>query len=205
MSVVVINTACAALSKKSDEIGSGGGSYTSPPPASIGQYGQGYDYGWTLGTDAVSRAANSTTRWADASGAGPYAIVHLFAKDPALPNMFGVEVNSNVKDAKITLYSGLFGDQSTTELTTFIHIDPPAGNLVQGGGALDARSNGFTCAMCKKLLPFAGKGTCKKECASLWGWLQGSCDAICDTLVKDLPSQYPCAVAGFCPWRNGPL
>jgi len=64
-----------------------------------------------------------------------------------------------------------------------------------------SQANGFTCAMCKKLLPYAGKGECQKECKHLWSFLQGSCDSICDTLIKDLPNQYPCAAAGFCPWN----
>ena len=146
--------------------------FTSEPPATVAQYGSpgSYNYGWTLGTDSATHAANCTleyaaplTKDADSMAQNPYAVIHMFAKvrslatatvrahlpsctprvsltppnarapllllraigqDPTLPNMFGVEVNSNVHAATVTLFTGLFGNQSTTEVTTFIHIAP---------------------------------------------------------------------------------
>jgi hypothetical protein len=55
-----------------------------------------------------------------------YAVIHVFVKDPKLPGMFGVEVNSNKYDAKITVVSALFGNSSDTEASFFVHVDPPA-------------------------------------------------------------------------------
>merc|ERR1719261_782469 len=130
MSVVVINNAAAALTKRSDAIGTGGGAYESAPADTIAKYGSpgAYNYGWKLVTDTGTRAANNTVLYADtdtAAGSGAYAVIHVFSKDPALPGVFGVQVNSNAHVAKITLLSGLFGDQASTEGTTFVLIDPP--------------------------------------------------------------------------------
>merc|ERR1711924_434546 len=108
-----------------------GGTYESAPPDGVAKYGTpgSYNYGWKILTDPQTRSANNTVVFADAdtspAGTGAYARIYIFSKDPALPGVFGVQGNSNVRVAKITLLSGLFGDQSTTEETTFVIIDPP--------------------------------------------------------------------------------
>merc|ERR1711871_468025 len=70
------------------------------------------------------------------------------------------------------------------------------------GAPTTESGNGFTCAMCKKLLPYVSGHECTQECSALWSWLQPSCDSICQSLLKHLPSQYPCAAAGYCPWAG---
>ena len=59
------------------------------------------------------------------------------------------------------------------------------------------QSGGFTCAMCKELLPYVANHECKSECASLWSWLQSSCADICEELVKYAPDE-ACHLAGYC-------
>lgn len=138
MSIVIINTAAANMAKRSDVIGPGGGQYTSPPPDAIAQYGQPgtYNYGWTVGADAATHATNCTVEYADTAAGGAYAVIHMFSKDPKLPNMFGVSVNSNAHVASIKLFSGLFGDQGTTEETTFIFIEPPTAEHAASASAV---------------------------------------------------------------------
>lgn len=59
-------------------------------------------------------------------------------------------------------------------------------------------SNGFTCSMCKKLLPYIGNHECSSECSKMWSWTQSSCDYLCDKLVQYAPS-VACVAAGYCP------
>lgn len=56
---------------------------------------------------------------------------------------------------------------------------------------------GFTCAMCKELVPYLASHECESKCSSLWSWLQSSCDAICTKLAKFDPSE-ACHLAGYC-------
>ena len=120
----IINNAGAELELNSAASTIAKGNYTSPPAESIEVYGSGYNVGYAITPDATG-AINSTTLYA-AAGGGAYAVITAFAKDPALPGLFGVQVNSNIKEATITLYSTLFGDGPTTELDCFVHIDPPS-------------------------------------------------------------------------------
>eukprot|EP00999_Lentomonas_sp_LEN2_P001085 NODE_2091_length_655_cov_66.731061_g2041_i0.p2 GENE.NODE_2091_length_655_cov_66.731061_g2041_i0~~NODE_2091_length_655_cov_66.731061_g2041_i0.p2 ORF type:complete len:175 (-),score=48.99 NODE_2091_length_655_cov_66.731061_g2041_i0:55-579(-) len=55
----------------------------------------------------------------------------------------------------------------------------------------------FTCWMCKKLAPYARSPLCEKKCADWWHPLRGSCDYLCEKLLKYEPSA-ACTLAGFC-------
>ena len=67
------------------------------------------------------------------------------------------------------------------------------------GGAEDTvGANSFTCAMCKKLLPYVGKHECASKCESWWHWAQGICNSMCNELTKWAPTA-ACWEAGYCP------
>eukprot|EP01006_Ploeotia_vitrea_P051484 TRINITY_DN67564_c12_g6_i1.p1 TRINITY_DN67564_c12_g6~~TRINITY_DN67564_c12_g6_i1.p1 ORF type:complete len:150 (-),score=20.50 TRINITY_DN67564_c12_g6_i1:112-561(-) len=59
---------------------------------------------------------------------------------------------------------------------------------------------GFTCTMCDKLVPFLKDHECKKHCDSLWTWLQGACEDICEKLISYSPST-ACELAGYCSFK----
>ena len=103
------------------------GNFTSAPPDEIAQYGApgAYNYGYALKPD-VSGAISATQTYASNTSGGAYAVIYAFAKDPVLPGVFGVQVNSNMHQATISLYSALFGDGPTTEVDIMVHVDPPA-------------------------------------------------------------------------------
>ena len=103
------------------------GNFTSPPPNEVMLYGSpgAYNYGYALKPD-VSGAISATQTYASNTSGGAYAVIYAFAKDPALPGVFGVQVNSNMHQATISLYSALFGDGPTTEVDIMVHVDPPA-------------------------------------------------------------------------------
>ena len=84
-----------------------------------------YNYGYAL-KPGVSGAISATQTYASNTSGGAYAVIYAFSKDPALPGVFGVQVNSNVHQATISLYSALFGDGPTTEVDIMVHVDPPA-------------------------------------------------------------------------------
>ena len=126
--VSVVNNAAAdglALNAAASQLFNG--SYTSPPPDAVPLYGTpgAYNYGYALKPDAGG-AINATSVYASNASGGAYAVITAFAKDPALPGVFGVQVNSNVHQATISLYSALFGDGPTTEVDIMVHVDPPA-------------------------------------------------------------------------------
>ena len=62
----------------------------------------------------------------------------------------------------------------------------------------EASGNGFTCSMCKKLLPYVKGHECTQKCSSLWPFLQGTCKSLCETLCKYAPG-VACWEAGYCP------
>ena len=103
------------------------GNFTSPPPNEVMLYGSpgAYNYGYALKPN-VSGAISATQTYASNTSGGAYAVIYAFAKDPALPGVFGVQVNSNMHQATISLYSALFGDGPSTEVDIMVHVDPPA-------------------------------------------------------------------------------
>ena len=71
---------------------------------------------------------NATAIYRDASpnGTHAYAVITMFANSPQLPGMFGVQVNSDLHAATVSIFAALYGDGPTTEETVSIHIDPPS-------------------------------------------------------------------------------
>ena len=97
--------------------------------ASIFTYGARgkYNYGYEVVPDSGGRI-NSTVLYsaANCTTSCPYAVITAFAKDPALPGMFGVQVNSNSHVATISLFSALYGDGPTTETDIFLFVEAAA-------------------------------------------------------------------------------
>jgi hypothetical protein len=127
--IAVINTAAPTLSLVPTSSFLSQGTYKFLPPSEIAQYGKAGKYNYGFEVDPTNGAINCTVLYRDTSSptnAGAYAIIHVFLKDPAHPNMWGVEVNSNAHVATVTVVDALFGNSSTTDATFFIHIDPPA-------------------------------------------------------------------------------
>ena len=58
--------------------------------------------------------------------------------------------------------------------------------------------NKFTCAMCKKLVPYLKTHECKSKCSSLWPFLQGTCEYLCAKLIQYAPTA-ACWEARYCP------
>jgi hypothetical protein len=58
--------------------------------------------------------------------------------------------------------------------------------------------SGFTCAMCKKLVPYLKDHECKSKCSALWPFLRGTCEELCGELIKYAPA-VACWSAGYCP------
>ena len=127
MRVIILNTAApGGLTLEPARTQIVEGNFTSAPAATIPQVGaRAYNYGIAIAPDAVSGAVNISFIYA-AAGGGAYAAINVFSKSAALPNMFGVQVNSNSRVATITTDSALFGDGATTESTSIITVGPPA-------------------------------------------------------------------------------
>ena len=130
LAVVIVNNASTSLALRSSLLGNGS-EWRSPLPTSIAPYGVGYNYGFVAIPTTPGGAINATVEYAAASDddeatSPPYAVIHLFFKDPAWPaGSFGCEVNSNAHDDSIVVYQGLFDTSLGTAATFFIHINPP--------------------------------------------------------------------------------
>lgn len=130
LAVVIVNNASTSLALRSSLLGKGS-AWRSPLPTSIAPYGVGYNYGFIAIPTTPGGAINATVEYAAASdddeaASPPYAVIHLFFKDPAWPaGSFGCEVNSNAHDDSIVVYQGLFDTSLGTAATFFIHINPP--------------------------------------------------------------------------------
>ena len=77
------------------------------------------------------------------------------------------------------------------------HRNVPGGTDGAATKDADVGANGFTCAMCKRLLPFVGKHECASKCESFWPFLRGICNGICQKLIKWAPG-LACKEAGYC-------
>ena len=59
-------------------------------------------------------------------------------------------------------------------------------------------ANRFTCGMCKQLLPYVKGCICTNKYASMWPFLQSTCESLCKSLCKYAPTA-ACWEAGYCP------
>ena len=78
---------------------------------------------------AADKSINATFLYGDQAGSnatGAYALITAFALTPSYPNLIGVNVNSNIYEATISIANSIFGDGPATDYTFIITVAPPA-------------------------------------------------------------------------------
>jgi len=110
------------------------GTASHAPQDICGPGGYNYGYEYAKSTDGADQIM-ATAMFRDTVGtSGAYISAYTFSNDPSLPNMFGVQVNSNANYVTVNLESAIVGDGADTEGNTIIYVSPPARKPRMRGG-----------------------------------------------------------------------
>lgn len=104
------------------------GNWTNAPSLTTPSLASGKEnHGISIAPD-VQQSVNCSFMYGDQAGVnatGAYAVIQGFALTPAMPEFVGVQVNSNLYKADISIAVSIYGDGPTTEFVYIITVAPP--------------------------------------------------------------------------------